>query len=145
MPKIFTSDKQKIGQSGEDIACEFLMKQGFAMLERNYTKKWGEIDIVGKKDGKLYFFEVKSTSVSGLPAKALASAGETPNMVPHETYRPEDNMHPWKIKRLSRTIQTYLLERKVPENMDWQFDLLAVFMNLEKRTAIVKRIGNVIL
>ena len=125
MPKVFTSEKQKIGEIGEDIACTFLIKQGFIILERNYTKKWGEMDIVGRKDNKIYFFEVKSTSI--------------------ENYRPEDNMHPWKVKRLSRTIQTYLLERKIPKNMDWQFDLLAVFLNFEKREAKVKRIENVIL
>jgi len=125
MPKVFTSEKQKIGEIGEDIACTFLIKQGFIILERNYTKKWGEMDIVGRKDNKIYFFEVKSTSI--------------------ENYRPEDNMHPWKVKRLSRTIQTYLLERKIPENTDWQFDLLAVFLNFGKREAKVKRIENVIL
>ena len=125
MPKVFTSEKQKIGEIGEDIACTFLIKQGFIILERNYTKKWGEMDIVGRKDNKIYFFEVKSTSI--------------------ENYRPEDNMHPWKVKRLSRTIQTYLLERKIPKNMDWQFDLLAVFLNFGKREAKVKRIENVIL
>jgi putative endonuclease len=131
MPKVFTSEKQKIGEAGEDIACEFLMKQGFSISERNYTKKLGEIDIIGNKEGRLYFFEVKSTSVSG--EKNL------------DGYRPEDNMHPWKIKRLSRTIQTYLLERSVSDNMDWQFDVLVVFLNLEKRTAKVRRIENVIL
>src|SRR3989304_2017631 len=131
MPKVFTSDKQKIGEEGENVACNYLVKEGFIITERNYTKKWGEIDVIGKKDDKLYFFEVKSTSVT--------------HVTNLDDYRPEDNMHPWKIKRLSRTIQTYLLERKVPENMDWQFDLLAVFMNLEKRTAIVRRIENVIL
>ena len=131
MVKVFTSEKQKIGQAGEDVACDFLKMAGFSILERNYTKKWGEIDIVGSKDGKLYFFEVKSTSVSG----------ET-NI---NGYKPEDAMHPWKIKRLSRTIQTYLLDRRVPENMDWHFDVLVVFLNLEKRTAKVKRVENVIL
>ena len=47
--KNFTSDSQKIGQLGEDIACKFLMKHEFSILERNYTKKWGEIDIIAIK------------------------------------------------------------------------------------------------
>ena len=131
MPKVFTSDKQKIGEEGENVACNYLVKEGFIITERNYTKKWGEIDVIGKKDDKLYFFEVKSTSVT--------------HVTNLDDYRPEDNMHPWKIKRLSRTIQTYLLERDVSENMDWQFDVLVVFLNLEKRTGKVRRIENVIL
>ncbi len=44
--KVFTSDKQKIGEIGEAVVCTFLMKHGHEILERNYTKKWGEIDIV---------------------------------------------------------------------------------------------------
>lgn len=137
MPKVFTSDKQKIGEEGENVASNYLEKQGFVVLERNYTKKWGEIDIVGSKDNKLYFFEVKSTSV----------AHETIPGGSRETgeYRPEDNMHPWKLRRLSRTIQTYLLEKHVPESMDWQFDVLIVYLNLEKRTATVRREENIIL
>ena len=62
MPKVFTSDTQKTGEIGENIAVKFLVKQGFSILDRNYTKKWGELDIVAKKDNKLYFIEVKSVS-----------------------------------------------------------------------------------
>jgi putative endonuclease len=131
MPKVFTSASQKIGEAGEDAACLYLINNGFIISERNYTKKWGEIDIIGQKDSRIFFFEVKSTSVSH----------ET-NM---DSYRPEDNMHPWKIKRLSRTIQTYLLERDVPENIEWQFDLLVVFININTKTAKIKRLENVIL
>ncbi|MEK7106423.1 MAG: YraN family protein, partial [Patescibacteria group bacterium] len=38
----------------------FLMKQGFTILERNVANKFGEIDIVAKKKGLVYFFEVKA-------------------------------------------------------------------------------------
>ena len=65
MPKVFTSKKQKIGEIGENIACKFLVKQGFSILDRNYTKKWGELDIVARKYDKLYFIEVKSVSGEG--------------------------------------------------------------------------------
>jgi len=51
MPKIFTSEKQKIGELGENIAVGFLMKRDFSVLERNYTKKWGEIDILVNNAG----------------------------------------------------------------------------------------------
>ena len=51
--KNFTSKSQKIGKIGEDIAAKFLMKHGFSVLDRNYTKKWGEIDIIAQKEEKL--------------------------------------------------------------------------------------------
>ena len=136
MPKVFTSEKQKIGEMGENIAVKFLVKHGFMILERNYTKKWGELDIVAEKNNKLYFVEVKSV------------ARETLDNVTQETstnYRPEDNMHPWKMKRLSRTIQTYLLEDKTPEEKEWQVDLLVVYLDLKNKQAKVKVISDIVL
>ncbi len=137
MPKIFTSNTQKTGEIGENIAVKFLVKHGFSILDRNYTKKWGEIDIVAEKENKLYFIEVKS--VSHLPIKALASADET-----NDIYNPEDNMHPWKLKRLSRTIQTYLLHKNLDEKK-WQVDLLVVFLDLKNKKAGVKVVSDIIL
>jgi len=136
MPKIFTSDKQKIGEFGETVAVKFLMKHGFEVLDRNYTRKWGEIDIIAQKDKKLYFIEVKSVSISSL------------DNVTHETidsYRAEENMHPWKMQRISRTIQTYLLSKNVPEEVEWQCDLFVVYLDMHKREGRVKVVSNIIL
>ena len=58
--KQFTSKTQKIGEIGEKIAEMFLVKQGFIIVEKNFTHKLGEIDIIAQKDRKIYFFEVKS-------------------------------------------------------------------------------------
>ncbi len=131
MPKVFTSKSQKIGELGEDIACKFLMKHGFSIIERNYTKKWGEIDIIAKDKKGLHFIEVKA--VSRVPSKGM------------DNYKPEDNIHPWKVKRLSRAIQTYLLERRVPEGENWQFDICAVYLDMVDKKAIVKMSDNIIL
>jgi putative endonuclease len=135
MPKVFTSETQKTGEIGENIAVKFLVKHGFSILERNYTKKWGEIDIVAEKDSKIYFIEVKSVSKLDL------------NIVTRETLdqqRPEDNMHPWKLKRLARTIQTYLMSKKQDEN-EWQFDLLVVFLDIKNKKAKIKVVKDIIL
>lgn len=133
MPKVFTSEKQKIGEIGENVAVKFLMKHSFSILDRNYTKKWGEIDIVAEKDNKIYFIEVKSVSC------------ETLDNVLRETsdYRPEENMHPWKLKRLARVIQTYLLSKNLEK--EWQVDLLVVFLNLKDKTTKIKVVKDIIL
>jgi putative endonuclease len=140
--KKFTSNSQKIGQLGEDIACKYLINKGFSVLERNYTKKWGEIDIISEKEGKLYFAEVKSVS------RPLGNVGGQAYDVTRETNpfisRPEENMHPWKMKRLSRTIQTYLIHKRIG-NTPWQFDLLLVYIDLKERKARVKVMENIIL
>ncbi len=134
MPKVFTSPAQKKGEIGENVAVKFLMKQGFEILDRNYTRKWGELDIVAEKGGKIYFIEVKSVEREDL------------EHVSHETndYRPEDNMHPWKMKRMARTIQTYLLNKKL-DDREWQVDLLVVFLNLKNKKAKVKVVKDIIL
>lgn len=133
--KKFTSNSQKIGEIGEDIATRFLMKHNFSILERNYTKKWGEIDIIAKKDEMYYFVEVKSVSCETLPDF---------NNINSYIKKPEENMHPWKLKRLSRTIQTYLIHNRIG-NTPWQFDLLLVYMDLENKKARVRTIENIIL
>ena len=54
--------RKRVGQIGEDIACQFLERKGFKVLERNYRKPWGEIDIIAEKDGIVRFVEVKAFS-----------------------------------------------------------------------------------
>ena len=82
------TNKQRVGKIGEDIVCRFLMKQDFQIIERNYWKKWGEIDIIAKKSNILHFVEVKTVSYKNLE-----------NVI-YETdkHRPEENVHPWKLK-----------------------------------------------
>ncbi len=133
MPKVFTSEKQKIGEMGENIATKFLVKQGFNVLDRNYTKKWGEIDIIAQKGNNLYFIEVKSVS------------RDLSLNIEQSDYRAEDNMHPWKLKRISRTIQTYLLEKDVYEDIDWQVDLLVVYLDIKNNKSKVKVVSDIIL
>ena len=120
------TQKRKIGDLGENIVCKFLVKHGFTILDRNYSKKWGEIDIIAKKDAIIHFVEVKTVS--------------------HETlYMPEENVHPWKLKRISRSIQTYLIEKDVSCETEWQIDIAAVFLDLNKKKAKIRMTENVIM
>ena len=142
MPKIFTSETQKIGEIGENITVKFLVKHGFSIIDRNYTKKWGEIDIVAEKENKLYFIEVKSVSRETLNIFIPKSYNDSDERYEH---RPEDNMHPWKLKRLSRTIQTYLLSKNIDEGKEWQVDLLVVYLCQKEKKAKVKVVSDIIL
>mgnify|MGYP001593594365 CR=1 FL=1 len=125
------TEKRKLGDIGENVACEFLKRRGFKIMERNYLKKWGEIDIIAKKSDLIHFVEVKSVS------------GSVSDVTLRDNYRPEDNMHPWKLKRLSRAMQTYLLEKKL--DCDWQLDLITVRIDEKNRKARVELIENVII
>lgn len=137
----------EIGAMGEDIASKYLKNKGFSVIDRNYRKKWGELDIVSQKNGVLHFVEVKTVSRRSYGGKFEQEINN---------YRPEDNMHPWKIKRLRKAIQTYLLEKYPPSykastgqskssEPEWQFDLACIFLDQERRVAKVKFMENIIL
>jgi putative endonuclease len=112
---------KQIGQLGEDIACRFLQKRGFTIEERNYLKKWGEIDIIARKGAVSHVIEVKTVQ------KPQKANGER-----NEAYRPEENVHPQKLKRIRRALQSYLLEGG---GVEWQFDVLAVTLDVHGKRA----------
>lgn len=127
----FLTKKRQIGDLGEGIAVRYLRSKGFRILEQNFWKPWGEIDIVAQNKGKIHFIEVKSIS------------RETGQGVSAPMVRPEENMHPKKLLRLERTIQTYLLERKIPQDGEWQLDLFCVFLDFQAKKAKVSLFENV--
>ena len=123
-----------IGQLGEDIALGYLKNRGFDVIERNYRKKWGEIDIICKKDSVLHFVEVKAGEV----LYRFPKDGE-------EVYRPEDHMHVHKKKRLKRIIETYVLDKGMHTTKNYTLDLIVVLINTETKKVKVKLIEDVLL
>ena len=61
------------GCLGEEMAAGYLQNEGYTILERNYLKKAGELDLVARKGSLLIFVEVKTrNSLSmGTPASAV--------------------------------------------------------------------------
>ncbi len=119
-----------VGNLGEDIACKFLMKHGFEVIQRNYLKKWGEIDIITKKEGLIHFIEVKTVSRERV-------IRETNNAI-FDVHKPEDNVNKAKLRRISRVIQSYLSENESKcLDFAWKFDLVTVFLNKTTRSAKV--------
>lgn len=117
------------GNIGEGIACFYLKKHGFFVQERNYLKKWGEIDIIAVKDQIIHFIEVKSVIDKG-------------NSI---VYRPEENVHDLKQRRLRRTIQTYLNERKYGLDTEFKFHIVIVRFNEMTGKSYVTMLENIIL
>jgi putative endonuclease len=125
----------EIGKIGEDIAEKWLVSRGMTVIERNYRKKWGEIDIVSRgTNGKIHFVEVKSVSYETKTDLLWA--------VSHGTHRPEENVHQNKQDRLKRAIQTWLKERKFKGG--FQIDILVVYLVPREKYARVKCLENVI-
>ena len=120
-----------IGNIGEDIACTWLVKRDFLIIDRNYNKKWGEIDIVAAKDKIIHFIEVKSVTIK----ENEATRG----------HRPEENVHELKVRRLKRVIQTYLLEKKLGLGAEFKFHVVVVYMNSSTRRARINFLEDIIL
>jgi putative endonuclease len=127
------TEKQKIGEIGENIAVKHLVKQGYKILDRNFRKPWGEIDIVAKKDDILYFVEVKTVSYETV-------SYETNKLVSLENndYDPENNVDDWKIKRLNKAIQSYLGYIKSSDKQEWQINIMSVFVDLKNKKAKIR-------
>lgn len=163
------TEKRKTGDIGEKIAGRFLVSKGFEIIGWNYLKPWGEIDIIAKKKGRFHFVEVKTVSIIGfivcetpnflkkskifVSDKLLARpemaydireiSGDEENHI--DEYRPEDNLHPWKLKRLKRAITSYLSEKRMSEEDDWQFDAITVRIEEKGKTALVEYLEDIIL
>lgn len=119
-----------IGRLGEEAVANHLIRKGFTLREKNYRRKWGEIDLVLEKQGTIHFVEVKTVS---------ASVGTAPSM--SDVWLPEENVHPFKLRKLSRAIETWLLEHRYEG--EWQLDVAAVYLDVAARRAQVRFMENV--
>lgn len=119
--------KRKFGDIGEFEAGVFVMKQGFKILVRNYTKPWGEIDIVAEKDGIIRFIEVK-TSI----------------YYPNSSFTPEIRVDWRKKQKLKRICETYLCESKASKDQEWQIDVISVILNEDDSVREINHIENAV-
>ena len=125
--KVFTSKSQKIGQTGENIACKYLQSKGFLIIERNFTLRCGEIDIIASREGIIHFVEVKTV------------------LYREKGYfiRPEDNMHRVKLRKFIRSCLVYVDMRHIADTTDWQVDVLAIEYDARAEKAYIRHIESV--
>ena len=129
--------KNQIGAYGEQIAATYLKNKGFSILDTNYLKKWGEIDLVARETEAdstyIHFVEVKTVSYETKQALEYA--------VSHGTWRPEEQVTPKKLQKLQRVIESWLLEKRLDQ--EWQIDIAAVRIVTAERYATVNYLPNV--
>jgi putative endonuclease len=117
-----TSITTSIGAEGEGIARKFLVSKGYRIIESNYRKPWGEIDIIAEKGGIVRFVEVKAVSVSW-----ERISRESPELVP------EEQIHAEKLRKICRTADLYMAEKG--EGREYQIDAVGVLMDMSLRKA----------
>lgn len=121
-------DKQsniKTGILGEELACEYLKSKGYSIIDRNFWRPYGEIDIIAKKNGILAFFEVKAFQM-----RQNDSAKEFSGP-PIDGLLPEDNLTSSKLRKLRKICEMFAVKHPelVDEENGWQIDLLAIIFS----------------
>ena len=91
------------GNIAEEKASDFLMENGYMIIERNFYSRFGEIDIITTKEGVLHFVEVKSAISYELAVQ---------------------NITPRKISRLIKTGDVYM--KKNGLSVDYVYDAILV-------------------
>ncbi len=111
---------KELGSLGEKLAKKYIENEmKLTFLAANYRQKWGELDLVFKdKEGKIYFFEVKSVS--------------------YETsFDPVSNFHSRKIQRLLKTINRFLAQNNM-KKQTWFLKLITVKLLKKEKKAFFK-------
>jgi putative endonuclease len=99
------ADHNDLGKLGEELAVEFLRKNGYEILETNWTFQKAEVDIIAKKENILAIIEVKTRSSLdfGLP---------------------QDFVKPKKIQLLVKAVNEYVIANEL--DCEVRFDIIAV-------------------
>lgn len=100
------------GKRGEDISAEYLEKNGYQIVERNFRVRTGEIDIIAEKEGCLIFVEVKTRHGIhfGRPCEAVTVQ---------------------KQKKIYETARHYCVRRKTKFDM-YRFDVIEIVVIKDK-------------
>jgi len=93
---------QDIGNFGEDFTVNYLKKQGYKIIERNYHSRFGEIDIIAANKKVIAFVEVKARGEKSL-------------------YTPREAVDFSKQQKCRKTAEIYLVNN--PNNLQPRFDV----------------------
>ena len=98
--------RQELGKSGEDLACAELERRGYAILERRYRTRVGEIDIIARDKETIVFVEVKARVSDDFGGGAAAITG-------------------WKQRRVAQMAVDYLSRHRLHDR-PCRFDVVTV-------------------
>lgn len=120
MKHYYMNYKSEIGKRGEDLACEYLKVKKYQILDRNFRKKFGELDIIAKDPANiLVFVEVKTIRQCG---------NGSANSPQDAAIKPEQNLTASKLKKLKRIAMSYAGQNQelVDDEKGWRIDLIAL-------------------
>lgn len=100
-------NKRVVGSAAEEKVAAFLEKQGVQIIERNYRNRSGEIDLIGRHEGYLVFFEVK---YRGSTRKGY----------------PEESVNIGKQRQICKVSDYYRCVHKLPLSTAIRYDVVSV-------------------
>lgn len=121
-----TKNRKDIGALGERVACAYLERHGFSLVERNVARKTGELDLVMRAGDILHMVEVKTVLAEELPDDRGV----------HDEYDPSLNLHEAKLRRVARTGGWYVAE--TGWEGEWQVDGCLVWLRRRDGMARVR-------
>ena len=127
------AEHNQTGKLGENIAKKYLINQGFTVLDANYRKKWGELDLVVKKRDTIHFVEVKTVSYETKP--------QVKDAISNPIFAPEKRIDSDKLSKLSKVVETWCAEQRYVGEV--QLDVVTVRMVKRLKYAAVEYIPNV--
>jgi len=116
--------RQRLGKEGEELAASHLARRGYTILERNFRTRFGEIDLVARKDDFLVFVEVRT--------RRGRSFGI-----------PEESITPNKREHLIAAAEEYLQIHDLADAL-WRIDLAAVELDRSGRLRRFQVIENAV-
>ena len=128
------SRRQRVGNLGEDLAADFLKDNGYQIVERNYRKKWGEIDLIVTKSSGLILKKIEKYVF--VEVKTLKRH--------RQGIFPEEEVTPWKQKRIIRAAKTFLAEKNISKNIPWQIDVVAIEIDSFSKKPIIRHLENAV-
>ena len=122
-----THDTQSLGRWGETAAQDYLISKGYKIIDRNFKNKIGEIDIIAKKGRLIAFVEVK-----------------TRDSIHAAHFLPEQSVTPHKQRKLRKLCEMYLTTHRLPEDQEWQIDVISIILDKTTKKARIKHIQNAV-
>ena len=99
------ANHNKLGKEGEQLAVDYLLKNGYSIVARNYIYQKAEVDIIAKKDDILAIVEVKTRSTSDFG-------------------NPQDFLKPKQIQRIIKAVDAFVISKKL--DVEVRFDIIAI-------------------
>lgn len=122
-----------VGKLGEAVAEQYFRARGHKVLDRNYQRPWGEIDLITVRGGRVFFLEVKTV--------AHGSSVELERYRKDASYSPEQHVDKQKKLKLSRIIESWRAAHKIDVPM--QIDVVAVHVIQSEKRAVVNVFSNI--